>query len=158
MLHAGFSLSPDGSTAYVPDAAANQIRVIETVSMVEVEQWDLPFSPECFWVSPDGTHALVLTLEPLIRVFDMSERAVYQYVSVEQLGVAVHRKRNLPHWDCASHTVYVPILGELDSEGEYRGGVVILKETYCPADLNCDGYTDQADLGILLAHWGEVCP
>jgi len=25
-------------------------------------------------------------------------------------------------------------------------------------DFDCDGDTDQVDLGILLTHWGEVCP
>jgi len=25
-------------------------------------------------------------------------------------------------------------------------------------DLDCDGDTDQADLGLLLPHWGEGCP
>jgi len=24
-------------------------------------------------------------------------------------------------------------------------------------DLNCDGDTDHADLGILLANWGDTC-
>jgi hypothetical protein len=28
----------------------------------------------------------------------------------------------------------------------------------CDGDLDGDGDTDQSDLGILLAHWGEVCP
>jgi hypothetical protein len=28
----------------------------------------------------------------------------------------------------------------------------------CPGDADGDGDTDQADLGLLLAYWGEVCP
>ena len=27
----------------------------------------------------------------------------------------------------------------------------------CPGDIDNDGDTDQVDLGILLAHWGEGC-
>jgi hypothetical protein len=30
-------------------------------------------------------------------------------------------------------------------------------EPACSGDLNGDGCVDQADLGILLAHWGEGC-
>jgi hypothetical protein len=35
---------------------------------------------------------------------------------------------------------------------------VLLNQSAIPGELNGDACVDQADLGILLAHWAEGCP
>ncbi len=49
-------------------------------------------------------------------------------------------------------------VSEWFEHGQRQGCVVeIVWDAFDPVDPTDDGDTDQADLGILLAHWGEGC-
>lgn len=91
-----FALSPDGSTAYLPDPSGNGVHVVNTSSMTQTDLWTLP-SVGGFFVSPDGTYALVtpLALSHTVRVFDLSSETV-----VQSLDVGVDLQANwAPYWD-----------------------------------------------------------
>jgi hypothetical protein len=120
----GFSISPDGTKAYIPDVGAGKIKVIDASSMTLSEQWDCP-NVVGFWVSPDGTYALtkaVAATEVDLGIFDLTSHAIVQTLPITGLsGLGVH-EREPPSWDVESGrtTIYVPICAETG------GGVVVL--------------------------------
>jgi DNA-binding beta-propeller fold protein YncE len=126
-----FSLSPDGGTAYLPDPSGNGVHVLSTSSMTQTDLWSLP-GVAGFFVSPDGTHALVtppfMAPTPTLRVFDLSSEAVVQALDV---GVPLDG-RWTPYWDLAGGAlehVYLPA-----GSNDGLGGVLVL--TPEPATLS----------------------
>ncbi|MCP4589831.1 MAG: YncE family protein [bacterium] len=114
--HVGFSLSPDGSVAYVPEASGDKVHLIDTATMDELDFWSLP-DAKGFFVSPDGTHALVLNDGPGIRVFDLASQSV-DFIE-DDLLILTGWARGTPYWDDTSGRVYVPQDG-------FNGGVAVL--------------------------------
>jgi hypothetical protein len=61
------------------------------------------------------------------------------------------------------HRVTGPCAGDIDNDGDTDRGILLADfgctpPATCPGDLNGDGFTDLADLGILLANFGMTCP
>ena len=109
----GFSLSPDGNTVYVPHASADKIHVIDATTMTEIDLWNAN-NPSGFWVSPDGTHALVTSIisstQADIQVFDMDTKSVVQTISIPGLTGAAYGYWPVSwDWDDGLNAVYVPI-------------------------------------------------
>lgn len=130
---AGFSLSPDGSMAYVAHEDAGQVRVIDTLTMTETESWALAgVGPEGFFVSPDGTHAIVLAGEAVIRIFDLASETVCQTIPVDGVE-GTQGNRYPPYWDCESDTVYVPM-----NNGTPGGLVVLRYSPGGPPEVTCE--------------------
>jgi len=118
----GFSLSPDGSTAYLPDPSGNSVHVVDTSSMTQTDLWGLP-GVGGFFVSPDGTHALVtgtwMEQTQTLRVFDLSTQAVVQTMNV---GVNLDG-RFAPYWDWAATLQHAYLPGP---SNDGLGGVLVL--------------------------------
>jgi len=65
-----------------------------------------------------------------------------------------------------STTVMGDVLYKIDTTGDGQGDTVIGSQTVraapagpdCPTDINGDGVTDTADLGILIGAFGTMCP
>ncbi len=119
----GFSLSPDGNTAYVPDASADKVHVIDTTTMTETDLWDVN-DPDGFWVSPDGTHALVTsvtTTQADIQIFDLATKSVIQIIPIGPLTNGGYGYWPVCwDWDEGLNAVYVPV------SAHSGGGVAVL--------------------------------
>jgi hypothetical protein len=67
-----------------------------------------------------------------------------------------------PVVDIGAYEYQADCLGDLDGDRAVDlPDLLILLTGYGTddsGDLNCDGLTNQADLGALLANWGESCP
>jgi DNA-binding beta-propeller fold protein YncE len=144
----GFSLSPDGAKAYLPISANNIIRVIDTATMSEVDHIDLT-SPGACWVSPDGSHALVVSATSSavdFRVLDLSSKSVLQTLTISDIGTVdpwnTLRQKPYWDWDSATRLVYVPISAS-------EGGVAVL--TPEPATLSLLALGGLA----MLRRWGR---
>jgi len=101
-----FSLSPDGNTAYLPDPDGNSVHVLRTSDMVQTGLWSIS-GVAGFFVSPDGSHALVTGLgSPTLRVFDLSSETV-----VQTLDIGTILSAYWPvcwDWDGGLRRVYLP--------------------------------------------------
>lgn len=147
---AGFSLSPDGSVAYVPEASANNVHVIETATMAEIDVWNVQ-DPKGFYVSPDGTHALVLSDEPSIRIFDLPSGSVIQTVSLGNVGTMGDSGRQTPYWNWngGSKVVYIAIAGTSEQ------GVAVLIAEQADSQQACDDFEDGV-IDAALWEWGGL--
>jgi len=122
----GWSLSPDGSTAYIPEASGHVVHVIDLLTMTEAGTLAIE-SPSGFFVSPDGTHALTMLLgtspEPdYVRVFDLSTESVEQSISLGDHDLRESRAFRRPvcwDWDAGLNAVYISVRGS-------DGGVAVL--------------------------------
>lgn len=123
---AGFSLSPDGSKAYVPEPNEDIVHVVDLQTMTETDQFSIE-NPCSFFVSPDGTHALTMlpgtSPEPdYVRIFDLSTESIVQSISLgdRDLQEPTHF-RTAPSWGTAAglDAVYIPL-----RSGD--GGVAVL--------------------------------
>ncbi len=120
----GFSLSPDGNTAYVPHASADKVHVINTTTMTDdLRDVDMN-NPIGFWVSPDGTHALVTSVTSTqedIHIFDMETWSMVQTITIPNLVNAGYGYWPVYwDWDNGLNAVYVPI------SAQAGGGVAVL--------------------------------
>lgn len=132
IINPGFSLSPDGSKAYIPDTGAGKVHVLDTATMTQTDLWDCA-NVRAFWVSPDGTFALATsatTSEIDIGVYDLGEHSISQVIAFPNIGsVALDHIANPPYWDWGTdlRAVYFPMCAS-------GGGVAVL--TPEPATLS----------------------
>ena len=114
----GISVNPDGKTVYVPDVDGNLVHIIDTVTMTVSGIWSIP-SAVGFFVSPDGTHALVVGSSPDIRVFDLLTETVTQTISIPDIGTSFDPGKSIPYWDENNGKVYINLSAT-------EGGVAVL--------------------------------
>ena len=110
----GFSLSMDGSKAYVPHPSADKVYVIDTATMTKTPTEFAVNNPNGFWLSPDGSHALVTSIisstQEDIQVFDMASESVVQTISITGLTGAAYGFYPVSwDWDNGLNAVYIPV-------------------------------------------------
>ena len=149
----GFSLSPDGNTVYVPDASADKVHVINATTMTEIDLWNVN-NPSGFWVSPDGTHALVTSVSGTqedIQIFDMDTKSVVQTISIPGLTGAAYGFWPVSwDWDDGLNAVYLPI-----SSSTGAGVVKLVPEPATMSLLAIGGVTLLRRRRFDVAHHGR---
>ena len=130
---AGWSLSPDGSKAYIPFTSANRISVVDLATMTLSDQIAIS-NPGACWLSPDGAHALVTsatTSEVELRWLDLQSNSVLDTLTFGNIGTVYisNTLRVEPYWDWdgPNKTILVPLSAS-------DGGVAVL--TPEPATLS----------------------
>jgi len=138
----GISVSPDGSTVYVPDTDDDLVNIIDTAALSILETWSIE-SPVGFFISPDGTHALVIgRLSPDIRIFDLLTETIVQTIDVPTVGTDLYAPRTKPYWDTNRGKVYVNLYASeggvavLSTEPAVIAVAIDIKPGSCPNPLN----------------------
>jgi WD40 repeat protein len=136
----GISISPDGATIYVPHSAAGIVYVINTDTLGIVKTWSID-SAVGFFVSPNGTHALVVGNSQDIRVFDLLTETVVHTITIPYIGTSYSPGKSTLYWDGNNGKVYINLCAT-------EGGVAVLvpepaieavidiKPGSCPNPLN----------------------
>ena len=146
----GISVAPRGDRIYVPHESADDVIVVDSVTLTIVDDYNL-LSPQGFFVAPTGSFALAsrggIAGDGTISVFDIGSRTIRQELSV--VGNPSNRR---PAWSAYGDSAYFPLLGTSTEDG----GVAVLKVVNtdcntnsipdeCERDFDLDGVIDDCD-------------
>jgi len=113
------SVSPDCATVYVPYPGADLVYKIDTATLNDGGSWSID-SPHGFFVSPDGTHALITGhSDPKIQVFDLLTETVVQTITIPDIGTYYSPSKSTIYWDGNNGKVYINLCAT-------EGGVAVL--------------------------------
>jgi len=120
----GVSVSPGGETVYVPSTNTNKVYLVDTSTMSVSGDFSFDFPVHCFYVSPDGTHAIVYDYSaPIIRIFDLTTENITQTFDFSSYYSEGGSHNTTPYWDEATGRVYAVT----------PGGIAVLRGVPEPA-------------------------
>jgi DNA-binding beta-propeller fold protein YncE len=127
--NASVSVSPDGRVAYLPEYSTNVVHLIDTATMTESGTWTLDGPAPSFFMSPDGSHALLNAGDATIRVFDVATKTVVQTIDLAAGLQGEAYFGGVVSWDTRRGRVYVSLCGA-------AGGVAVLVQEGARAEVD----------------------
>jgi hypothetical protein len=99
-VYNALSLSPSGDRLYVQTSGTNQVHVFNTSIMSELQSITLPCISSGFFVSPDGSHALMSEVgTPLLDVYSLETGSILKKIDLSAYDTMAQSAISSPYWD-----------------------------------------------------------